>query len=537
MAPARAPAPAVDASLAASADAALKPLHVKLLAFNDFHGNLRPPTGGVHGIAGPVGGADFLAAHLKRLGAGQPNTLVVAAGDLIGASPLTSALFHDEPTIDAMNLMGLTVTSLGNHELDEGIVEVLRMRNGGCHPKDGCVFDSAFAGAQFDILAANVTEKATGKLELPAFAIREVEGIPIGFIGLTLEDTPSVVLPSGVEGLKFGNELQTVAAVVPELKKRGVEAIVLLIHQGGTVNGGGLDDCNDLRGAIVDITEKLDPAVDVVVSGHTHALYNCRVGGRSVTSALSFGRVVTELDLSIDRKTRDVIKVEAHNHAVTHDVDPDPAVHALIERAVTLAGPRENRVVGHITATFRAATGPSGESALGDLIADAQLEATRTNGAVMALMNTGGLRSDLLYEKSTGETADGQVTYGEIFSAQPFGNGLVTLTLSGADLLDLIEHQGHVDEPLQVSEGVTYRWSAQTKPRITDLQFRGKAVRPEDRLRVTVNTYLAESIPVLRKATERKNGPTDLDALERYMKAHAKLALPKTPRIQRAAGE
>ncbi len=509
------------------------PLSVRLLAFNDFHGHLKPPPGHVHGVTGDVGGAAYFAAHLKRLGAGSPNTLVVAAGDLVGGSPLTSALFHDEPTVLAMNAMGLDVTSMGNHELDEGMPELLRLARGGCHPKDGCGLGTTFPGARYAILGANVQEKATGTRPLPPFVVREVEGIPIAFIGMPLEDTPGVVLPASVEGLKFDDEVKTVASLVPTLKSRGVRTIVLLVHQGGTVKGGGLDDCRELHGPIVKIVERLDPEVDVVVSGHTHALYNCRVAGRPVTSALSFGRVITTLDLTIDRTTRDVTSVVAKNHAVTHDVAPDAEVQAIVDRAAALAAPKENRVVGRIKKTIRAATGASGESPLGDLVADAQLAATKKNGAVLALMNTGGLRNDLVFERTPPETEDGQITYGEAFAAQPFGNTLVTLTLSGKELVSLLESEGHAGSPIQVSEGVSYRYRTKGPKLVTSLKVGGREVAPDDRLRVTVNSFMAETMPILKRAPERVGGGMDIDALESYFASRPVVEPAAVPRIER----
>jgi 5'-nucleotidase len=506
---------------------------VRVLAFNDFHGNLRPPTGGIHGVAGPVGGAAYFSAHLRNLGAGRANTVVVAAGDLVGASPLASALFHDEPTVEVMNAMGLDVTSLGNHELDEGIAELLRLKRGGCHPKDGCRFEDNFGGARYDILGANVLEKASGHAPLPPYTIRTFEGISIAFVGMTLEDTPSVVVPSGIEGLKFADETRTASALVPDLKRRGVEAIVLLVHQGGLVKGGGLDDCNELHGPIVKIAEQLDPAIDAIVSGHTHALYNCRVAGRPVTSALSFGRVITALDLTIDRSTHDVIEAEAHNHAVSHNLAPDPNIERIVERAVTLAAPLENRVIGRIAKTIRADAGPSGESPLGSVIADAQLEATRKEGATIAVLNHGGIRSDLVYPRSGVEAEDGLVTYGEAFTAQPFGNLLVTLTLTGAELIAFFEGEMHGTAVVQVSAGTTLRWTTKGPKRVVAVKINGTAVAEGDRVRITVNNFLADTNTVLKRARDRVVGGTDLEALEAYFKAHAVVDAPKVPRIER----
>lgn len=528
-------APSAPPAAVAVADAAARaPIHARLLAFNDFHGTLKPPTGRVPNVAGEVGGAAYLAAHLRRLGAGQPDVLVVAAGDLIGASPLTSSLFHHEPTVDVMNTLGLSVTSLGNHELDQGMAELLRIKNGGCHPKDGCRFKSTFAGARYDILGANVTETKTRSSPLPPWVAREVSGIPIAFVGLTLQDTPRSVVPEGVAGLSFADEVTTANALVPEIRARGIEAMVLLVHEGGEVRSPALDACDDLRGPIVRIAEGLDRAFDVVVSGHTHALYNCTVAGRSVTSALSFGRVVTSVDLTIDPKTRDIVRSEAHQYAVTHDVSPDPAVQAIVDRASAEAGAIESRPIGRIAETLTGHGHDGRESALGAVIADAQLEATRKHGAEVALMNAGGVRSDLLYPKTGEEKEDGVVTYGEAFAAQPFGNQLVTLTITARQLVSVLERELGDGSGLLVSEGLEVRYSSSSgKRRVVEVKLRGARLDPTRPVRVTTNSFLAARNPVLAEGTHRVTGPLDIEALEAYFASHARVVAPKGRRVLR----
>lgn len=520
-------APVADAAVAA-------PLHARLLAFNDFHGTLKPPTGHVPNVTGEVGGAGYFAAHLRRLGAGQADVVVVAAGDLIGASPLTSSLFHHEPTVEVMNALGLSVTSLGNHELDQGMDELLRLKKGGCHPKDGCRFKPTFGGAKYDILGANVTETKTSSAPLPSWVAREVGGVPIAFVGMTLQDTPHSVVPEGVAGLAFAEEVKAANALVPEIRARGIEAMVLLIHEGGEVSSPSLDACNDLRGPIVRIVEGLDRAFDVVVTGHTHALYNCTVAGRSVTSALSFGRVITSIDLTIDPKTRDVVRAEAHQHAVTHEIPPDPAVQAIVDQASAAASTIENRPIGHITETLSGHGRNGKESSLGAVIADAQLEATRKHGAQVSLMNAGGVRSDLLYKKSGEEKEDGIVTYGEAFAVQPFSNRLVTLTITGRDLAAVLERELGDGSGLLVSEGLVVRYSRSAGKRsVVEVTLGGKRLDPKSPVRVTTNSFLAERDPALKEGTSRVTGPLDIDALEAYFASHPRVSPPKTARILR----
>ncbi len=310
-----APGPAFPANAQAA------PVEVRILAINDFHGNLRPPTGGIR-IADPAketksievaaGGVEYMATLVKQLRGQASNTIFVAAGDLIGASPLLSAMFHDEPSIEALSMMGLEIASVGNHEFDEGKDELLRMQNGGCHPVDKCQGPHPFAGAEFHYLAASTFDRTTGKTIFPAYEIRNFEGIPVAFIGLTLKGTPGIVSPQAVAGLEFRDEAETVNALVPELKARGVEAIVVLIHEGGFPTGN-YNECPGISGPIVDIVRKFDKAVDVAISGHTHRAYICEIDGRLVTSGDKFGTLVTAIDLKLDPVTRDVVSAKADN--------------------------------------------------------------------------------------------------------------------------------------------------------------------------------------------------------------------------------
>ena len=504
---------------------------VQILAINDFHGNLEPPSDPVYTPDGPVeaGGAAYLAAHLARLRARWSG--VVSAGDLIGASPLVSGLFHDEPAIEAMALMGLDINAVGNHELDEGPEELLRMKAGGCHPQDGCQGSQPFTGAPFTFLAANVIDGEGAPL-FPPYEIRKLDGVEVAFIGLTTLKTPSY-LPPGVSGqLEFLDEAETVNRLLPEIRGQGVEAIVVIVHEGGLA-GGGPDGCEGLKGRIVDIAERLDPAVDGVISGHTHRAYNCKVAGKIVTSGGCFGRLVTDIRLEVDRASGHVVSASAKNVIVTRDVAPDPKVQALVERYVAKAAPHTQRVVGELRGKLTRRTSFAGESTLGNLIADAQLFATRApdaGGAQVALMNSGGIRTDL---------EAGPVTYGALFGAQPFGNALVTVTLTGAELLALLEEQwGHGDSArlLQVSHNLGYTWraSAPVGAKIVpgSLMIDGAPVQPDTPYRVTVNAYLAER-GILSRGADRVERLVDLEALEAFLQAHSPVAVPELARIRR----
>jgi 5'-nucleotidase len=522
-------------------------VNVQLLALNDFHGNLEPvsgsggrvqvsPIGVLPVVTVNAGGAEYLATHIANLRALNPNTVVVSAGDLIGASPLLSALFHDEPTIEAFNQMGLDFNAVGNHEFDEGWAELVRMQEGGCHPVDGCDDGDDFAGANFQFLAANVVREDNGKTIFPGYKVRSFEGAKVAFIGMTLEGTPDIVTPSGVAGLHFLDEAQTVNNLIPELKAKGIETIVVLIHEGGFPTGL-YNECPGISGPIVDIVNNLDDEVDVVISGHTHQPYNCKIDGKIVTSAFSFGRIVTKVDLTIDRATGEVVTMVAENKIVTRGATDiaDAGITALLNRYRPFYAPLANRIVGSISADITRTANSAGESALGDVIADAQLDATNDPGfgdAVVAFMNPGGIRADLVASQISGGELAGQVTYAEMFTVQPFGNSMVTLTLTGAQIERVLEEQfigctlGSA-RILQVSAGFTYTWNPAglvcEKVDPATIKINGVTVDPLASYRVTVNSFLADggdSFPTLRLGTDRLGGEVDTDAFEKWFTAN-----------------
>jgi 5'-nucleotidase len=531
----------VVASTGPAAAAPSGMVEVQLLAVNDFHGNLVPPAGSSGRVGSTnAGGVEYLATHIATLRSQNPNTAVVSAGDMIGASPLLSALFHDEPTIEAFNLIGLDYNAVGNHEFDEGIAELIRMQEGGCHPVDGCLDNDDFTGAEFRFLAANVKWKKNGKPVFPAYKTKAFNGVQVAFIGMTLEGTPSIVSPSGIAQLKFEDEADTVNALIPELKRRGVEAIVVVVHEGGTqALPAPYNGCTGISGPIVDIVNRMDDAVDVVITGHTHQPYNCTIDGKLVTSAFSFGRLVTKIDLTVDRATRDVVAKVADNRIVTRDVPKDPRLTSLIGKYDAIAAPLSNRVIGGITADITRTNSAAGESALGDVIADAQLYATSPASfgeAVVAFMNPGGIRADLTYAGSAAGEGDGNVTYGEAFTVQPFGNSLVTMTLTGAQIDTLLEQQfvgcgQPFNRILQVSASFEYAWSATgtacNKVDPQSIRINGVMVVPGASYRVTVNSFLADggdNFAVLTQGTNRLGGAVDTDALEDYFATFSPIA-------------
>jgi 5'-nucleotidase len=521
------------------AQAPTAPIEVQILAINDFHGNIETPPDPVS-ITQPdgtilkarVGGAAQLAGALERAREGHPNTITVAAGDLIGASPLASAYFLDEPTVDAMNLLGLSVASVGNHEFDKGSAELLRMQNGGCGKNTTrvpCRLEP-FAGARFEYLAGNVM-RADGSTIFPATAIRQVGPIKIGFIGETLKETGTLVSPGGVAGLKFTDEAATANALVPKLKAAGADAIVLLIHQGGKVPDSYQEEgCKGLTGDILPILDKLDPSITTVISGHTHNAYACTLqrGGaaRLLTSAGKYGFLYTDVRLSFDPTTHALLGEQAHNVPVTGTAGADAKVSAIVDRYAAAARPAAERVIGRLSGAA-VKTLENGESPVADLIADAQFAATKgpdRGGADLSFINTGGARTDLT------PRADGSVTYGQIFSLEPFGNTLVVLSLTGAQLKALLEQQfeerdGKVQlrpSTLVPSAGFKFAFDL-LRPqgdRITSMSLNGKPIDPAGTYRVTVNNFLAsggDGYSVLTQGTPVFDAGLDLDALEAWL--------------------
>jgi len=535
-------------------------VNLQILGINDYHGHLESTTpGNIDGA--PAGGSEYLSAKLNELREGQKYSLTVAAGDLIGGSPAFSGLFHDEPSVDSLNAMQLDISGVGNHEFDEGVTELLRMQNGGCHPVDGCYFpDAPYPGADFQWLAANVVNE-DGETPLPPYWIERIRGVKVGFIGMTLEATDTLVAAAGIQGWNFLDEADTANALVPVLKAQGVEAIVVLLHEGGsqTPPPGDVDACVGISGPIVEINDALDPAIDVMITGHTHLPYNCKLpdadgNPRIVTSAYSFGRVVTEVNLVLDQKTGDVDRdlSTAMNHSVIQaDLTPDPLLTAIIEKWQPLFDESGNTPVGTITEDILRGGNPPGsdrgvESAAGNLVADAQQWATSFNGAEIAFMNPGGVRSDLTYLQS-GVEGDGVVTFGEAFTFQPFGNTLVTYQMTGAEIISVLEEQCQPlgsSRPvlhLGVSEGLTYDLRTTvvagdcTAVTISNVQLEGVDLNPAGNYIVTVNSFLADggdNFDTFGTITSpRLDGGNDLEALTNYLGTFGPVAPPSTDRV------
>ena len=540
---------------------------VQILAINDFHGNLEPPkvavdvpAPGPDAVRVPAGGAAYLAGALKARRGSHPFSVTVSAGDMIGASPLVASLFLDEPTIAAMNESGVEFNAVGNHELDKGTAELKRMQEGGCGKhasRTPCAIEP-FGGARFRFLAANVLT-ADGRTLFPGTAIKDFGPVQIGFIGMTLKETATLVTPAGVAGLTFADEAATANAAVPSLRLAGADAIVLLIHQGGRTSGGYNDkSCPDLDGDIMPILARLDPAIDVVVSGHTHNAYICelpRAGAKPLllTSAGRYGSMFTEIGLTVSAdsgvvsRRADNIIVQGEPYSGASGAVPlqtqfpvwakDAATAAIVDRYVAAAKPVVARVIGKLSGPITREQTLAREHVGGNFIADAQLAATRHLGAQIAFSNSGGVRADIV------PAADGSVTFGQLFAMQPFGNSLVVKTLTGAQLKALLEQQfdsgtNTVARPnmLLPSKGFffAYDLSRPAGQRIVEMRLDGKPIDPAARYRVTVVNFLSsggDNFTVLTQGTDPADpNIVDVDASEAYLKAGG--GVPKLGRIE-----
>jgi 5'-nucleotidase len=524
---------------------------VQILSFNDYHGHLQatdPPITNDPAQT-PVGGAEYLASTLDRLRdkVGDRTSVTVAAGDLIGGSTFLSGLFHDEPSVETLETMGLDFSSVGNHEFDEGTAELLRMQRGGCHPEDGCYFpDDPYDGAGFRWLAANVVRKDNGRPLLPATAVRRVNGVKVGFIGMTLEETPTLVNPAGVSSVEFRDEVETANAHARLLRKQGVEAIVVMVHE-GIMQTGTYNQCSGISGPMVDIASRLHPEIDLVVTGHTHEAYLCSLpdpsgSPRMVTSAASWGRAVTETKLVIDKRSGDVIrhKVRSTNHLVTRD-DRDPAQTKIIEKWEAIAAPLAARVVGNVLEdiTGDASTCRCAETPTGDLVADAILWGTSgaSGGSQVAFMNIGGVRASLTVAPKYDE-GPGEVTYAEAYDVAPFGNLLVSMDLTGAQIEQVLEQQyvptrSRPYLALGVSAGFSYTWD-DTQPEGQkvvpgSMTLDGVPIDPNATYRVATIGFLASGGDAFTGFTAGSNllgGAEDLANLVDYLEAHPDLRAP-----------
>ncbi|MTW13286.1 bifunctional metallophosphatase/5'-nucleotidase [Pseudoduganella eburnea] len=502
-------------------------VELTLAALNDLHGYLEASAFEER----KAGGVDALAATLQAWRTDDPDMLLVGAGDMIGASPAMSAMFADEPTIAALNLLGMRATSVGNHEFDAGRVELLRQAKGGCtspRAEKACQFQPSWDGAKFSYLAANVIDTRTGETLLPAYRIEEVKGVKVAFIGTVLKDAPELIAAASITGLQFIDEAQAVNRLLPELRAQGATVFVVLIHQGGTSKAKyDQQYCDDLGGDIADVVKRLDPSIRLVVSGHSHTGYLCRVDGKLVTQAEKFGHMLSRISLVVDRKTGKVVDASARNIVVEPGKYASvPEVDALVASVRARSSAVLNRPVAKIAvpSISRTLMPDADESPLGQVVADALLAASGKWGAQIAFTNTGGIRTSL--DAGAGNV----VSVAQTQAVLPFGNELVVMDMTGGQIATLLEQQWDGNEPdkrglLQVSEGFTYTWDT-GKPKgqriVRDsIRLHGLPIEAGASYRVAVFNFLAEGndgFVTFRQGSNRAaTGVRDVDALRNYL--------------------
>ena len=576
---------ALAALLAATAAQADPQVPLRIIGINDFHGNLEStnlalfladPEGAgpdAKPLRVPVGGAAALAGMVKTLRAGAEHSLVLSAGDLIGASPLVSTLFRHESTIAVMNRIGVDVNVTGNHEYDAGAAELKRVAKGGCgkplarSPAESCA-EGPYAGANFPFIVSNVID-AKGHAFMAPYVVKTIEGVKVGIIGAVTRTTPSIVVPSGIAGLRFQDEAVGINRAAQQLRKQGVRTMIAVIHEGGEIGTptkrGDWNDpkCEEKHGPIWDIAHRLDKDIRILMTGHTHQGYRCEFEGRLLIQGTSYGRGISVVDLVLDPRSKRLVPASVRsinlpvvNDAtppemreklasalpapyaqVLRDARPDPEIAAMVAHYAQAVAPKADRPVGTINGPF--VRGGLTDSTAGRLLADAQLAATKAGGAQLAFMNPGGIRSN--FECASPPCI---VTYGQAFAMQPFGNGLVVMTLTGTQLKVLLESQQMRPdgEPtiLQPSAGFTYTWHSDARrgERVADMKLDGQPVKPEARYRVTVNGFIAEGgdgFVLLKDGRERTGGGDELEALTDYLAAAPRTPDP-TPRMKRVNG-
>jgi 2',3'-cyclic-nucleotide 2'-phosphodiesterase (5'-nucleotidase family) len=527
-------------------------IKVQILSFNDFHGNIEPPKGSAKMLLTEdpsqqkLGGSEYLSTTLSKLRKGVRYSITASAGDVIGASPLLSGLFHDEPTVDVMEALKLDVSSVGNHEFDEGLTELLRIQYGGCHPVDGCYFpDSPYDGAKFPYLAANVIYDSTNQAILPKTWIKKVDNVNVGFIGMTLTGTPLLVPRKGIQGITFQDEVKAAIDAVNELYKNQVRIIVLLIHEGGH-QSGTYNGCEGISGPIVALASKLPAEIDLIIAGHTHESYICKLPDpngrmRYVTSASAYGRVVTETWLTINPLTGKVERnqTKAQNHLVTRTSLPDPAITAVIKKWKPLATGLGAKAVGTITADINRSPKRDTPASLENLIADAMIARTKVApyNAQIALMNAGAVRTSLSWIPASGDKPAGLVTFADVYGVIPWGNTILTMTLTGDQIRQALDAQNSESDSNSriygVSNGLTFDYSAAAAKgsRVQNLMLNGQPLDLAKGYRVTISAYMKE-MGVFKDGKNSMEAGTDLNALIAYFHANSPVTPPPADRIR-----
>jgi 5'-nucleotidase len=449
-------------------------IQVQLLGVNDFHGQLNK----YQRVSGTLaGGAEFLAAYLKKYRQENPNTLLVHAGDMVGGSPPISSQFQDEPTVEFLNLLHFDVGTPGNHELDQGVNEMTRLIYGGFHKKTG-----NFQGSSTSYTSANIILKQSRTPLLPQYVIKQIDGIQIGFIGVvTAADTNLYVAPEQRKEVEVTDEVSAINQTVQLLKKKGVKAIVVLAHDSASSDQNGKNP----RGTLVEMAAKIDPEVDVIFAGHSHEYANTVVAGKLIVQAYSYGIAFSQVNLEIDHQTKDVVKKQARIIITAHDkMTPDKETISLIDKYREKLSSYFNQVIGTMPDEISRNPDINGESSLAKMIGESEREAM---GAEMAFVHQGEMRYNL---------KKGNITIEDLYTDLPFGHSIKKLILTGEQIKLALEQQwrqGQEDDRLQ-TVGFTYSWdpNAPIGKRIVSVKDRsGQELQPKKEYQVAISDYLA----------------------------------------------
>ncbi|CAG7617322.1 bifunctional metallophosphatase/5'-nucleotidase [Paenibacillus allorhizosphaerae] len=509
-----------------------EPIELQLLAITDFHGYLQPASdkanGEIQSLDGPlvVGGAAYLAAHLKRLRAGHANSLLLSNGDNFSGWPIETAAFKSEPTIEFLNAIGVEVSSAGNHEFDVSPEFLIRhMMNGECFGTediDGCYKDSTgkpFRGCHFDYISANVRDARNGQLVLKPYIIKHIPDgrggtVPVGIIGLIEEAAFTKEQMSVQSGVLYADSLlESANRYAEELRDQGVQTIIALVHEGGSADSSGLDfnGCERPWGPAIDFAAKASPAIDVIITGHWHAAFNCLIDDpdgnpRPVVEGSNHGRLITEINLYIDPLTKDVLrdKTRCINHPNTRDIAPDPDIEAMVAYWSKRAQEQQNVPLAKLKGDLLCARNAYGESAFANVVADAFYAAAQKIPQPVDFAMTVGLpKGDLLFAKGTVPTdLDGTITFGELLHSVGAHTSEIVVTLSGKQIQQILEEQWSqgtdgtvMFQPVNVSYNVQYAYDLHQPLRAriapADVIINGEKLDPDRRYRVATNGLVA----------------------------------------------
>lgn len=482
-------------------------IKVQILGANDLHGKIDVTSTVADRPGLSFGRADYLAAYMRQREATNPNTFIIHSGDMIGGSSPVSALLQDEPTVEIMESIGFDVGTIGNHELDEGIDELLRMVNGGEHENGTDNYD----GMNFPLIAANIEYKDSGELVFEPYEIKEVEGVKIGFIGVATTTTPSNVMPTGIANLVFTDEAEAINNYVPELQAQGIEGIIVLAHVSGEQDG------DSVKGVIAGIANRIDDEVDIIYSGHSHTRVNGIVDNKLIVQAWEYGNAFVDIDIEIDPVTKDIVSKSADIvEVIQGQIEPDAEVAAILAKYQEEVSEKVNAVVA--TSDLPMLKGyPTkaavGDMALGNFIADGMKQYMNAD---VALMNGGGVRDNV---------DAGPVTWGELFNVQPFGNTLVKVDVTGQQLEAILNAMINPSYgPDSFIGGARYTWSTATNKIVNLYDANGQKLDPDATYKLVVNNYMYNQTSSKYKLIKQygqnfEQGPEDIVASAEFAKS------------------